>query len=462
MIPKLAKGVKMDGERIIKLSGQGSVYIRCIDPLEDEDKDEEDEQLMSPTFSQLSDDLSNNPVVTMSSPLQQPISQPQPLDQADPLFSVPVELPVQVPPFIDLWSDQSTHNNCDVVISNVVPTSPTCSDEVPTKIIRVHRFLIREDMIEIFLDPSILKFNLNAIIINQHGIEEAGQGNGVLREVFSLFWKDCYESHMLGECERVPYIRHDFDRKKWEAVGRILVKGYTDCQYFPLKISKAFFTGCLFGEGSVTSMMLQDSFKHYVSKSEASVIEGCLSDSIQGDNAELLDFLSAFDCKRRVTQDNLVEIIRELAHKEIIQKPQYVADCWGPIVSHLKLYFPDMFSLHELYSSILPTNVKVISLLKATPLTAAEGETLAHLKRFIRGLDESKLATFLRFTTASDVLVTDTLTISFTNNEGFQRRPVAHTCSYTLELPSTYSSFCEFREEFMAVLNAHNWEMTIV
>ena len=136
-----------------------------------------------------------------------------------------------------------------------------------------------------------------------------------------------------------------------------------------------------------------------------------MSDSIQGDNAELLNFLSVFDCKRRVTQDNLVEIIRELAHKEIIQKLQYVADCWGPIVSHLKLYFPDMCSLHELYSSILPTNVKVIFLLKATPLTAAEGETLVHLKRFIRGLDESKLATFLRFTTASDVLVTDTLTI---------------------------------------------------
>ena len=78
-----------------------------------------------------------------------------------------------------------------------------------------------------------------------------------------------------------------------------------------------------------------------------------------------------------------MEIIRDLSHKEIIQKPQYVADCWGPIVSHLKLYFADMCSLHELYSSILPTNVKVISFLKATPLTAAEGETLAHLKRFI-------------------------------------------------------------------------------
>ena len=96
MIPKLAKGVGMDGDWIIKLSGQGSVYIRCIDPLQDEDKDEEDEQLMSPTFSQLPDDLSNSPVVTMSSFPQPPISQPQPLDQTDPLLAVPVE----VPPFI--------------------------------------------------------------------------------------------------------------------------------------------------------------------------------------------------------------------------------------------------------------------------------------------------------------------------------------------------------------------------
>ena len=30
--PKLAKGVGMDDERIIKLSGQGSVYIRYLEP----------------------------------------------------------------------------------------------------------------------------------------------------------------------------------------------------------------------------------------------------------------------------------------------------------------------------------------------------------------------------------------------------------------------------------------------
>ena len=128
-----------------------------------------------------------------------------------------------MPPFPDLYSDQSTDNNHDVVSSNVMPSTPTVNGhEVPIEIIRVHRSLIREDMIEIFLDPSILKFHLNAIIINQHGYEEAGQGNGVLRKVFSLFLKDCYESHMLGESERVPYIRHDFDRKKWGQLGGYL------------------------------------------------------------------------------------------------------------------------------------------------------------------------------------------------------------------------------------------------
>lgn len=110
----------------------------------------------------------------------------------------------------------------------------------------------------------------------------------------------------------------------------------------------------------------------------------------------------------------------------------------------------------------MPTNAKVISMLQASPVTSAEGETLAHMKRFIRGLDEGKLATFLRFTTASDVLVTDTLKVVFTSHEGLQRRPVAHTCGFTLEVPSTYSSFCELREEFMGILNADGWEMNIV
>ena len=49
----------MDGKRIIKLSGQESVYIRCLDPLEEEDKDEEDDQLMTSAYGPRTDEFSD-------------------------------------------------------------------------------------------------------------------------------------------------------------------------------------------------------------------------------------------------------------------------------------------------------------------------------------------------------------------------------------------------------------------
>lgn len=65
--------------------------------------------------------------------------------------------------------------------------------------------------------------------------------------------------------------------------------------------------------------MLQDSFKRYVSQSETKLIEGCLANTIACDSDEMLDFFSAFDCKRKVTPSNVVETMREVAHKEMFQ-----------------------------------------------------------------------------------------------------------------------------------------------
>lgn len=304
--PKLAKGVRMDGERIIKLSGQGTVYIRCLEPFEEIDRDEDDEELMIPSFTQFTGDLSENLVDGSSSSLQHQNSEAVSTDPGELLMT---EDPM---PYLPEMENNESVNNYEVVVDvNEIfpPTSPSNNGEVPTKVIRVHRSNVRADMLDIFSDPFIFKSSLNAIIINQLGHEEAGQGNGVLREAFALFWKEFYESHMLGETERVPHIRHDFDRNKWEAVGRILVKGYTESQYFPFKLSKAFLAGCIFGEWSITPEMLQDSFKCYVSPSETSLIKGCLASSIACDSDEMLDFLSAFDCKRKVTHSNFVEIM---------------------------------------------------------------------------------------------------------------------------------------------------------
>ena len=87
---------------------------------------------------------------------------------------------------------------------------------------------------------------------------------------------------------------------------------------------------------------------------------------------------------------------------------------------------------------------------------------MAHIKRFIRDLDEGKLTTFLQFTAGFNMLVTDTLKIVFTSYEGLQRRPVAHSVVIPLKYQAHIQTFVSLREEFMGILSADGWEMNTV
>ena len=63
---------------------------------------------------------------------------------------------------------------------------------------------------------------------------------------FSLF---------IGEKERVPFVRHDLYKKKWEAIRKILAKAFNDTGYFPTMISKSFVQSCFYGDVSNTELL---------------------------------------------------------------------------------------------------------------------------------------------------------------------------------------------------------------
>ena len=58
-------------------------------------------------------------------------------------------------------------------------------------------------------------------------------------------------------------------------------------------------------------------------------------------------------------------------------------------------------------------------------------------------------------------MISQKLIIIFNSLSGFKRRPIAHTCGCTLELPSSYTTYKEFETEFNAVLSNDEfaWEM---
>ena len=344
-----------------------------------------------------------------------------------------------------------------------------CSDmpsDLPKRIIKVHRLNVKRDMIDTFRDPLIMKYELEVIAIDCRGIDELGKGIGVLRDILSLFWKEVYKSLFIGENERIPFVRHDYQRDEWEAVARILVKGYLSCQYLPLLLSPTFLAYLFWGESVITSPMLLKSLGNYISVDEKNLMDKCIAGDMNYDGDEmpdLLEMLSNYDCRCQVNSGNIIKVFEEIAHKELIQKPQYIADCWKDIISSHLPTFPDLKSLNEKYESLTPSTSKLLSCIEANPVNDAERESLKFLKKFIKGLDSpQKLNKFVRFISGSELMLFHALQVHFTNLSGLGRRPVAHTCNTVLELSSTYQSFSELREEFSHILLSDYWEIDMV
>ena len=99
-------------------------------------------------------------------------------------------------------------------------------------------------------------------------------------------------------------------------------------------------------------------------------------------------------------------------------------------------------------------------MLRADPQNNSSRGAIEFLKRFVRRIDTGQLKSFLRYVTGADVICVPCISVQFSTLHGLARRPIAHTCGSVLELPSTYDTFPELREEFNNILAKAKWKMT--
>ena len=208
--------------------------------------------------------------------------------------------------------------------------------------------------------------------------------------------------------------------------------------------------------------MYLNSFLKYISRPEAILVEKVLSSSVSVSDEEVLDLLTAFDCKKVVTSENFKDVIIEIAHKELVQKPTYACDCRSPFLVPLKSYIPCNNVFFPIYDTLHPTVGKVCKLIEAEPKSPAENESLSHLKRWIKGLNMNDLKHFLRISTRSDTILVEEISISFTSSVGKSRAPVFHMCGAVIELPSTYNDFCDFTEEWCNIMPHSDIEVALI
>ena len=145
--------------------------------------------------------------------------------------------------------------------------------ECPVYSVVWRRSFLKDNMIKSFKDKGILKKNVYVTLIGYHGKEEEGKGDCVFRDTLTSFWNQFFIALAVGSQEKIPSIRHDYQKSEWEAISRILLYGSVKDRYFPLSLSVGFFSVCLFGEDAVSTDFLQASFRHCLSEDKKEIFD---------------------------------------------------------------------------------------------------------------------------------------------------------------------------------------------
>jgi len=341
-------------------------------------------------------------------------------------------------------------------------TLPYQEPEKSTFALRVHRGHALKEMIQQFSNPDVVDattFDVTHVLPN--GQEEKASGDGVFRDCITGFWTEFIDQCCVGNQEKIPVIRHDFQTKEWTAVARIVLKGYQCLKYFPAFLSASVITEAMYGK-QVSSLL--DNFMKYITDVENKLFIMALQNFESVDQDDLMDALDNHKCRSYVTKDTLPKILEEIAHKELVQEPKFIVNCWADVLKDLGSVISSD-RLKEMYTEMEPTPKKVLKLIKFPEnMSLPEAEVANHARRFIRELDKPLLKNFLRFCTGSDLLIADLgqITVEFVTLDGLQRRPIGRTCGRVLQLPRNYESFTIFRNEFKNVLSSDIWLMDIV
>ena len=295
--------------------------------------------------------------------------------------------------------------------------------------------------------------------------ERAIDTGGVTRDMFSAFWEQAYRHAFDGGSTLIPATHPQMDQSVFPTLGTILSHGYVTCGFIPIRVAFPTLARCLLGSSAlIPEAILLDSFADYLSPYDAKVVREAIKLVVQGGQQvfsppvrqRLITILSGFDCTNVPTPANLKQILLQVARNQFLRKPMAAsAEVHSGIPEcHRSIWTKKTVrSLMALYKALSANVESVIQQIEEPEfLNRNEGKVFGYLLQYIGSMKAEELSLFLRFVTGSSVCSAQRISITFNSLSGLARRPISHTCSNTLELSTTYSTFPEFVAEFQAIL----------
>lgn len=298
----------------------------------------------------------------------------------------------------------------------------------------------------------------NKLVVSFEG--EQANGDGLLRELYSLFWESFFSQNCEGSNQYTLCVLPNLSEEDFTALGRLITHMFIQCGTFPVKLVKASMYQALFG--AVSDEIVLDSFLRLLPPAETQM----LSDVLNGKKAlplvldEVFDILDEYQERTRPTSTNLKATLVKIGKAEFVTKlflpllkiREGMGKFWDSVTKE------EVDSVYELCT---PSPTRVIKLLHIVPVNPQEAKVERWLRRYLKEADSVTLGLFLRFSTGNDmVLPGRQIKVRFENMAFLAMRPTARTCFQVLTLLRNYQTYHRLRENLdFFIKNPALWDL---
>ena len=323
----------------------------------------------------------------------------------------------------------------------------------------VNKANILSDVFTLFGNKSTLRdYPLKIRFVGEVGVD----AGGVCRDMLVEFWEAAYRQFFDGSSHLVPAVHAQSDMSTFRILGTVLSHGYLFCNALPTRITFPCLAAIFLGIGvKIPEKILLNSFFDYLSVVEQKVLKECFKKSSgifpEDLNNKLIGLLDRFGFRQIPKPENLKQLLVEAARFEFLNKPLAALSNFNAGIPNSEQAFWSGLSVEQLYNlyiTLTASPSKVLQLLEDPPSQIpSEERVFQYLQQFIGNLPVEEASLFMRFVTGSCVCPSTKLKVSFNRLSGLARRPIAHTCGYTLELSTAYHNYIDFATEMRTILH---------
>ena len=302
--------------------------------------------------------------------------------------------------------------------------------------------------------------------------EKAIDAGGVSRDMFSAFFEEMYKVYFDGANLLSPIVHPGMDVEVMSILGAVISHAYIIAGILPIRIAFPTLACCLLGLNTeISSEVLIETFIDSLSLYDAGIMKRACSEArakqpaFSSDLMPLvLSLFSRYGVRQLPTPPQFQHMLSQVAAYEFISKPSAaisliysgVPDQHRPFWK--KLYVDDFFTIYGAQTVSVETVLTILE--NAVGTNVNEERILCYLRQYIGSMNSDSLRSFLRFVTGSTVCSSPSIEVTFNGLTGSARRPIAHTCAPSLELPCTYKTYLEFVDELDKCLsNPYAWFM---